>query len=128
LVEVPNDSLNAALEVYPEELHEGMKRGVLALSQRCTHLGCRLPFCASSGWFECGCHAAFFAPTGEYRNGPAPRGMDYHPISVRSDGEVLIDTSSTIPGLPLGTEVIGIEAEGPHCIGPPARPAVQSAR
>jgi hypothetical protein len=43
--------------------------------------------------------------------------MDYHPVRIRSDGNVIIDTSRTIPGLPHGVNVIGVEADGPHCIG-----------
>jgi len=30
----------------------GMQQGVVALYQRCVHLGCRVPWCLSSQWFE----------------------------------------------------------------------------
>ena len=30
----------------------------MPLYQRCVHLGCRVPFCASSKWFECPCHGS----------------------------------------------------------------------
>ena len=49
---------------------------IVALSEKCTHLGCRVPFCQSSGQFECPCHGTVFNRVGEYRAGPAPRGMD----------------------------------------------------
>ena len=28
----------------------------MALYHKCVHLGCRVPWCASSSWFECPCH------------------------------------------------------------------------
>ena len=46
---------------------------VVAISQKCTHLGCKVPWCASSGQFECPCHGSKFNRAGEYRAGPAPR-------------------------------------------------------
>ncbi|MDH5519066.1 MAG: Rieske 2Fe-2S domain-containing protein, partial [Acidimicrobiia bacterium] len=29
---------------------------IVALSESCTHLGCRVPYCESSNRFECPCH------------------------------------------------------------------------
>ena len=33
---------------------------LFALSQKCPHLGCHVPFCESSGRFECPCHGSVF--------------------------------------------------------------------
>ena len=41
-----------------------------ALSQRCPHLGCRVPFCESSGRFECPCHGSIFDLGGRVHQGP----------------------------------------------------------
>ena len=49
---------------------------VVALWQRCPHLGCRVAWCESAGEFECACHGSTFNRAGEVRSGPAPRGMD----------------------------------------------------
>jgi len=87
----------------------------VALSQKCTHLGCRVPFCESSGQFECPCHGSVFNRAGEYRAGPAPRGMDRHPTSVGEDGLIYIDTGTTIEGPPPGTETIDEPPKGPSC-------------
>ncbi len=46
----------------------------MPLYQRCVHLGCRVPFCNSSKWFECPCHGSKYNEAGEYQLGPAPRG------------------------------------------------------
>jgi cytochrome b6-f complex iron-sulfur subunit len=87
---------------------------VHALSQKCTHLGCRVTFCESSGEFECPCHGSIFNRAGELRAGPAPRGMDAHPIEVE-DGLIYIDTGTTEEGPPPGTETIDEPATGPGC-------------
>jgi nitrite reductase/ring-hydroxylating ferredoxin subunit len=78
---------------------------LIALSQKCTHLGCKVPFCDSSGQFECPCHGTTFNRVGEYRTGPAPRGMDRHPVEVGADGLVYIDTGTIDPGPAPGSGV-----------------------
>ena len=40
-----------------------------ALSEKCTHLGCRVPFCNTSSQFECPCHGSVFNRAGDYRVG-----------------------------------------------------------
>ncbi len=66
--------------------------GMMALYQKCVHLGCRVPFCGSSKWFECPCHGSKYNQAGEYELGPAPRGMDRFKVSV-TDGVLFVDTS-----------------------------------
>ncbi len=112
----PEEALGKAEAVYtPSEL-AGMEAGVVALYQKCPHLGCRVPQCLSSQWFECGCHGSQYNRVGEKKGGPAPRGMDRFAMTV--DGEVLtVDTGTVIDGPPIGTNTTGQEAEGPHCVG-----------
>ena len=55
---------------------------IYALSQKCPHLGCRVPFCDSSGRFECPCHGSKYDIGGEWIEGPAPRGMDRFDLNV----------------------------------------------
>jgi cytochrome b6-f complex iron-sulfur subunit len=87
---------------------------VVALSQKCTHLGCRVPFCDSSGRFECPCHGSVFTRSGAYVAGPAPRGMDRYPTSVGEDGLVYIDTGSRVQGPAPGS--VPVEpVSGPAC-------------
>lgn len=66
--------------------------GFLALWQRCTHLGCAIPWVETENQFHCPCHGSLFNTVGEVTGGPAPRPMDYFPVIVRS-GEVWVDTS-----------------------------------
>jgi Rieske Fe-S protein len=88
---------------------------VKALSQKCTHLGCRVPFCDSSGQFECPCHGSVFNRAGDYRTGPAPRGMDEFPVEVGDDGLLYIDTGTVIEGPDPGVETIDEPPTGPSC-------------
>ena len=92
----------------------GMEAGVIAIYQKCVHLGCRVPWCASSQWFECPCHGSQYNRVGEKKGGPAPRGCDHFAISI--DGsDVVVDTATTITGPPIGTDTTGQQIEGPHC-------------
>jgi cytochrome b6-f complex iron-sulfur subunit len=89
---------------------------VIALSETCTHLGCRVPYCASSGHFECPCHGSIFNRAGDFLAGPAPRGLDRYPTTV-VDGVVEIDTGETVAGGPPGTMTVDEPAKGPSCEG-----------
>ena len=91
--------------------------GVMPLYQRCVHLGCRVPFCTSSQWFECPCHGSKYNEAGEYKLGPAPRGMDRFKIIV-AGGNVSVDTSEIVLGPPRGTNTTGEVAQGPFCVAP----------
>jgi cytochrome b6-f complex iron-sulfur subunit len=89
----------------------------VAISQKCTHLGCKVSFCDSSGQFECPCHGSKFNRIGEYRAGPAPRGMDRHPTELGVDGLLYIDTGTVDEGPSPGSETIDEPVRGPSCTG-----------
>ena len=116
ITEYPADALPKARAVYPENILSGMEQGIVALYQKCPHLGCRVPDCATSQWFECPCHGSQYNRVGEKKAGPAPRGMDRFPITVAGNGDVTVDTGTVVDGPPIGTNTTGQEAEGPHCI------------
>lgn len=65
--------------------------GFLALWQRCTHLGCTVPWREDEGRFHCPCHSSLFNAKGEVIGGPAPRPLDLFPIEV-VDGNLVVDT------------------------------------
>ena len=70
--------------------------GLVALYQRCVHLGCRVPWCNSSQGFECPCHGSKYNMVGEYYAGPAPRNLDRFIVSVNAAGKFIIDTGTII--------------------------------
>ena len=125
LTEYPNGAVEKARASYsaPElagmeaGLTLGLDGGILALYQKCPHLGCRVPECGTSQWFECPCHGSQYNRVGEKRGGPAPRGMDRFAMSIGSDGSLTVDTGAIVQGPPIGTNTTGQEAEGPNCIG-----------
>lgn len=114
----PPDALPKAKSIYQPQLIAGMEAGLVALYQKCPHLGCRVPNCASSQWFECPCHGSQYNRVGEKKAGPAPRGMDHFIVEVSGGGDVTIDTlgGAAFPGPAIGVNTTGQEAEGPHCI------------
>jgi len=63
----------------------------LALWQRCTHLGCSVPFEEDEDQFHCPCHGSLFDKLGMVQGGPAPRPMDYFPVIIEA-GEVFVNT------------------------------------
>lgn len=89
---------------------------VVALSEKCTHLGCHTPFCESSGRFECPCHGSVFSRGGDYLTGPAPRGMDRYPVDLE-EGLLYIDTGNRIDGSAPGVLTVDEPARGPACAG-----------
>lgn len=116
LTAYPTSAVEKAKAVYPSAVLPSMEAGVVALYQKCPHLGCRVPSCVTSQWFECPCHGSQYNMAGEKKGGPAPRGMDRFATSVTAD-VLTVDTGQIIQGPPIGTNTTGQEAEGPHCVG-----------
>ncbi len=67
----------------------------LALWQRCTHLGCSVPWAEAEDQFHCPCHGSLYDKKGEVLGGPAPRPLDIFPVTIK-DGEVFVDTGRPI--------------------------------
>lgn len=89
--------------------------GLMALFQRCVHLGCRVPWCATSIGFECPCHGSKYDSVGEYFAGPAPRNLDRFVVSV--DGDRFIIRTGTIIETPRASTLSVAYPQGPSCIG-----------
>jgi cytochrome b6-f complex iron-sulfur subunit len=66
--------------------------GFLALSRKCTHLGCTVPWSETDRKFACPCHASSFDETGGVLSAPAPRPLDLYRVTI-ADGVVKVDTS-----------------------------------
>ena len=117
VTEYPAAALPKAQTTYSAPELVGMESGLVALFQKCPHLGCRVPNCLTSQWFECPCHGSRYNQVGEKRGGPAPRGMDRFAMSVNAKGEFIIRTGTVIQGPPIGVNTTGQEPEGPSCLG-----------
>jgi Rieske Fe-S protein len=71
------------------------KGDLFALSQKCPHLGCQVPFCESSGRFECPCHGSVFDVT---------------------SGVLVADTNTLDSGPDHGAKKYFSPPKGPTCV------------
>lgn len=91
--------------------------GMMALYQKCAHLGCRVPFCEPSQWFECPCHGSKYNLAGEVQPGsPAPAGLSRFKL-VFEGSNVIVDTSAELAIPAKGFDSINQPPAGPHCTG-----------
>ena len=60
-------------------------RNFIAMSNICTHLGCRVRWVADQEQFFCPCHNAVFAKDGSVISGPPPRPLDRYEIKVEDE-------------------------------------------
>ena len=89
--------------------------GLMALYQRCVHLGCRVPWCDDSQGFECPCHGSKYNSIGEYFAGPAPRNLDRFAVHVTEEGRLIIRTGSIVE-TPRAIAQSVSYPQGPSCI------------
>jgi nitrite reductase/ring-hydroxylating ferredoxin subunit len=72
---------------YLARLQDG---GFIALSLRCTHLGCSISWEENRKRFICPCHSSAFDISGEVLNPPAARALSYYPVLI-VNGIVKVD-------------------------------------
>jgi len=66
---------------------------IVALSTVCTHLGCTPNWLEGEQKFKCPCHGSGFYIDGVNFEGPAPRPLERHGISIAADGMLEVDKS-----------------------------------
>ena len=59
--------------------------GFLAVSRKCTHLGCTVPWIDKEKRFACPCHGSAFDVRGEVISRPAPRALDIYPVTIENN-------------------------------------------
>jgi len=87
---------------YLSRLADG---GFLALSRKCTHLGCTVPWVATENKFVCPCHASAFDISGNVISPPAPRALDMYAVMIEND-MVKVDTGKPIKRSEFKTEQV----------------------
>ncbi len=90
-------------------------RTPITLLAQSPHLGERITYCRSSGWFEDLAHGAKFDREGNYRLGPAEHGLDRLATLVR-DGVVWVNPNEITLGPAKGSSD-GNPPAGPFCQG-----------
>ncbi len=94
----------------------GGEPALMALWQRCVHLGCRVPSCVPSQGFECPCHGSRYNFHGEYEAGPAPRNLDRFAVEVDPDtNDFIVQTGQVIQTARSKDKTIQYP-QGPSCI------------
>lgn len=79
-------------QFYLARLEDG---GFLAISRKCTHLGCTVPWVEKENRFACPCHGSTFDITGNVVHAPAPRALDLFPVTIENN-VVKVDTGKRI--------------------------------
>jgi cytochrome b6-f complex iron-sulfur subunit len=59
--------------------------GFLAVSSKCTHLGCTVPWSEKDKRFSCPCHGSSFDMTGSVITSPAARPLDRYPVHIENN-------------------------------------------
>mgnify|MGYP000474589990 CR=1 FL=1 len=87
----------------------GQEGAILALYQKCPHLGCSVPWRGDysredprsgesyQGWFLCPCHGSTYSGAGVLVFGPAPRSMSTMDVSIEN-GNITVNTGAITPG------------------------------
>lgn len=65
--------------------------GLIALSAKCTHLGCTPNWLEVESKFKCPCHGSGFYRDGVNFEGPAPRPLERFRVLLADDGQILVD-------------------------------------
>ena len=112
IIPFPDDPEGSSFESTPAPVIAG---GLMALWQRCVHLGCRVPTCLPSQGFECPCHGSKYNFHGEYESGPAPRNMDRFAVSIDDNNHLIVDTGVVVQTARAKTKTIAYP-QGPSCL------------
>ena len=88
---------------------------VMALWQKCVHLGCRVPTCIPSQGFECPCHGSKYNIHGEYEAGPAPRNLDRFGVEEDDAGDLIILTGEVVETARSKNKTVEYP-QGPFCV------------
>jgi len=94
---------------------DGGELPLMALWQKCVHLGCRVPACLSSQGFECPCHGSKYNMHGEYQDGPAPRNLDRFAVEVDDRGQLVVRTGDVFETSRAKVKTVAYP-QGPNCL------------
>lgn len=75
------------------------KEGYRAMSAVCTHLGCTVASIKEG--YHCPCHGSHFDAKGINGDGPAPRPLPWHPLTLAGSGSLVVDL-----GQEVGADVV----------------------
>lgn len=77
---------------YLSRIEDG---GFLAISTKCTHLGCTVQYNMEPKKFVCPCHASSFNKYGEVLSPPATKALNIYPVTIENN-KVYVDLSNPV--------------------------------
>ena len=109
-VSFPVNSVTANIQgkFYLCRMEDG---GFLALSSKCTHLGCTVPWDDKEKRFKCPCHGSSFDIKGSVITSPAPRPLDIYPIYIENNILKVDITESIKRDKFIGEQLVYIKKE-----------------
>ena len=117
ITEYPSVGARQGRAVYtPPEL-AGMEAGVVALYQKCVHLGCRVPRVRDVAVVRVPVPRLAVQPGRREEGRPGARAASTASPSRSPATSSPSTPAPIIQGPPIGTNTTGQEAEGPHCVG-----------
>ena len=81
-----------AVWIVRSSMYNGQDQ-IVAVSTVCTHLGCTPNWLEGEQKFKCPCHGSGFYKSGINFEGPAPRPLERHGLSLAADGMLEVDKS-----------------------------------
>ena len=81
-----------AVWIIRSSMYNGQDQ-IVAVSTVCTHLGCTPNWLEGEQKFKCPCHGSGFYKSGVNFEGPAPRPLERHGLSLAPDGMLEVDKS-----------------------------------
>jgi len=95
LTDIPKGSVfpYRAGRLYVCHLNDG---GFLAVSIKCTHLGCSVNWDEEKKEFLCPCHHSMFSLNGDVVNPPATRALDTYPLKIEN-GIIKVNLAKPVP-------------------------------
>lgn len=94
LIALRNES--AILSENPAAIVARTTKGVASFSPYCTHRRNKLEI-EKDGTISCPVHDSTFDLTGQPQSGPATRALAWFQTAIDDDGNILVDTSKTVP-------------------------------
>lgn len=85
LVEVPAPLPLSGVHIGHDFILFATKDGAMAVSRRCTHLGCRVNYQQDKQYIECPCHQSRFTPEGSRIAGPAKKNLPTYEVALKKD-------------------------------------------
>ena len=116
LTEYPGEALPKAEAVYDPAIYEGMRDGLVALYQKCPHLGCRVPPLQLQPLVRVPVPRSQYNQVGEKKGVRRRAGMDRFAISVDGASNVSVDTGTVYQARRSARTPPARKPKGPHCI------------